>query len=177
LYTLLVVDPDVPDTLGSSFQNYLHLLQPNISLSASSSYNVNIPLDSPLVPWVPPHPQKGTPYHRYVTVLLPQAHASQPIEVAPSDVVHRLGFNVREFIAKHHLGNLAGNECVKMSMVPKTHADRVGAGMGGGIHMWRAVWDENVSRIYQDVLRLPEPRFGTPPKPDPYGGRRVSKYY
>lgn len=39
-----------------------------------------------------------------------------------------------------------------MRMVPRTYADRIGTGMSGGIHMWRAVWDQDVSKIYQKVL-------------------------
>lgn len=39
-----------------------------------------------------------------------------------------------------------------MQMVPETYKQKIGKGMAGGIHMWRAVWDEDVSTIYKDVL-------------------------
>jgi large subunit ribosomal protein L35 len=42
----------------------------------------------------------------------------------------RLGFDVRSFIQKWNLNGAKG----------------------GGAHMWRQVWDENVSLIYKDVL-------------------------
>lgn len=90
----------------------------------------------------------------------------------------RLDFNVREFVAKHGL-NLTG----------------------GGAHMWRSVWDEASSKIWQDVISMsflfsfssselrvimtvrpsaekPEPKFGHMPKPDPYAEiKGKSKYF
>jgi large subunit ribosomal protein L35 len=76
-----------------------------------------------------------------------------------------------------------------------------GAGRGGGgAHMWREIWDESVTRIYQDLLRewyslrlivfldlsrwsnakdKPEPVFGKPRRADPYrneDGTKPSKY-
>lgn len=80
--------------------------------------------------WVPPHPQRGTPYHRYVVLLLPQAHPTERISVPQLTDAGRLGFDVRAFCARHGLNG----------------------SKGGGAHMWREVWDETVSKIYRDVL-------------------------
>lgn len=114
---------------------------------------MDINLASPAVAWTPPHPQKGTPYHRYVTLLLPQLHSSQPIAIAPEDIEERSAFDVRAFMTKHQLGYYSqDDEGVQMRMVPQTYADRAGKGLAGGIHMWRAIWDEDVSKIYRDVL-------------------------
>jgi large subunit ribosomal protein L35 len=79
--------------------------------------------------YVPPHPQRGTPYHRYIILLLPQPstdHLSMP-KLLDND---RLGFNVRDFLLRYQLDG----------------------GKGGGAHMWREVWDTKVSEIYQKVL-------------------------
>ncbi|KAG9050363.1 hypothetical protein FS837_005984 [Tulasnella sp. UAMH 9824] len=174
LYTLLMVDPDVPDTDNKTFQTYVHLLKTNISLSASSSYLQDINVKGGLLPYEPPHPQKGTPYHRYVTLLLPQV---ERLNLTPADLPSgRAGFDVREFAAKHKLGYYVEGEGVSMEMVPETYKEKVGKGMGGGIHMWRAVWDEDVSRVYTDILKLPEPTYGFPPKPDRYGNLKIPKY-
>lgn len=43
----------------------------------------------------------------------------------------RLHFDVREFVARWGLD----------------------AAQGGGAHMWREIWDEQVSRIYENILR------------------------
>lgn len=99
--------------------------RPNIPLSALSP--------SPIVDmnthtkYIPPHPQKGTRYHRYTVLLFPQK-ASISVPVFSND--QRLGFSVRDFIATYDLDLSAG----------------------GGIFMWREVWDHAVSTIYRDIL-------------------------
>ncbi|KAJ7031502.1 phosphatidylethanolamine-binding protein [Mycena alexandri] len=70
LYTMLLVDPDVPDEANHTFTTFLHWLKPNIPLSAT--HVGRIPLLNTHTRYVPPHPQRGTPYHRYTTLLLPQ---------------------------------------------------------------------------------------------------------
>ncbi|KAF5389389.1 hypothetical protein D9757_004285 [Collybiopsis confluens] len=79
LYTMLMLDPDVPDEESHSFTTYLHWMKPNIPISALMSPRVNIPF--PLLnshtAYIPPHPQQGTPYHRYTILLLPQPAKSQ----------------------------------------------------------------------------------------------------
>lgn len=65
---------------------------------------------------------------------------------------------------------------------------------GGGVHMWREVWDETVSKIYADVLskwsflellwarltlrvETEEPVFGRMPKPDRYAELKATPKY
>ncbi|KAL4065768.1 phosphatidylethanolamine-binding protein [Scleroderma yunnanense] len=149
-YTLLLLDPDVPDEANGMFQTYLHWLQPNIPLSALSPSPVadmNTHTE-----YIPPHPQKGTPYHRYTVLLLPQkSHISVP--VFSRDQRH--GFSVRDFIDTYDLDLSAG----------------------GGAFMWREVWDDAVSSIYKGILGVEEPRYGKPPKPDRYAGAKARNKY
>ncbi|KAF7340205.1 hypothetical protein MVEN_01939100 [Mycena venus] len=70
LYTMLLVDPDVPDPENQTYTTFLHWLKPNIPLSAT--HTGRIPLLNTHTRYVPPHPQRGTPYHRYTLLLLPQ---------------------------------------------------------------------------------------------------------
>lgn len=109
-------------------------------ISANNGHRPNIPLSatskSPIVPappltyYVPPHPQKGSPYHRYCLFLLPQPDATQPTKIPVIKDEVRLGFNLREFCGAHGYDVSAG----------------------GGAHMWREVWNETVSDIYRDTL-------------------------
>ena len=103
--------------------------RPNIPLSAVSPAG-RIPDLNRHTPYIPPHPQRGTKYHRYTLLLLPQESYTNPISVPPLSDKERLGFDVREFIRKYGLDRRDG----------------------GGIHMWREVWDEKVSKIYKDFL-------------------------
>lgn len=100
--------------------------RPNISLSASSSV---LELSSAHIPYAPPHPQKGTPYHRYVVLLLPQSGVER-IKVSRLTEAERLGFNFRSFTEQYGL-----------------HGSQ-----GGGAHMWREVWDPTVSHIYKETF-------------------------
>ncbi|KAH8822516.1 phosphatidylethanolamine-binding protein [Flagelloscypha sp. PMI_526] len=168
LYTLLMVDYDVPDPSNQSFTSFLHWLVPNVPLSATKpGYNHRILLPKVShTPYLPPHPQKGTAYHRYATFLLPQApldgvayppngrvqdklyepgliSGSQPTSkiITLPNQIEREGFDMRAFIKEFELN----------------------PALGGGVHMFREVWDEWVSSvIYPKVLKKPEPVFGRP---------------
>ncbi|KAF9261856.1 PEBP-like protein [Marasmius fiardii PR-910] len=170
LYTMLMVDPDVPDEDNRTFTTYLHWLKPNIPLSATR--RGPIPDLNTHTTYIPPHPQRGTPYHRYTILLLPnppkssyslnvQARAERgvptseylDIPIVPDS--ERLGFNVREFAKKWGLN----------------------AALGGGYHMFRQVWDDTVTGIYAAVLGKPEPHYGLPRKEDPYAAFKTLKKY
>lgn len=111
---------------------------PNISLSSTKS---TISAEA-LLPYVPPHPQNGTPYHRYTFLLL-----AQPSELTlAAEAVEREGLDVRQFVKEHNLE-------------------------AAGISFFRQKWDKDVSAIYEQVLGQKEPRFGRAPKVDTYQGR------
>lgn len=150
LYTLLMVDPDVPDEANGTFQTYLHWLQPNVPLSATSSSPIADPNGH--TEYIPPHPQKGTPYHRYTVLLLPQK-ASVSVPVLQKD--QRYGFSVRDFIEKYELDLSAG----------------------GGAFMWREVWSDAVPTIFKEIFGSEEPKYGRPPRPDRYAEARARNKY
>lgn len=113
--------------------------------------------DAPILPYIPPHPQNGSPAHRYVVLLLPQ---SSSIPASAVSNIERLSFDVRAFINEHNLLTYttrpagqpnAPQEIVK-SGDKETPATAVDAEEGGGIAMWRARWDESVSQIYREIL-------------------------
>ncbi|KAH7881435.1 uncharacterized protein C8R40DRAFT_1164859 [Lentinula edodes] len=74
LYTMVMLDPDVPNEETRSFTTYLHWMKPNIPVSAVADPRAFISpsLLNSHTTYVPPHPQQGTPYHRYTILLLPQ---------------------------------------------------------------------------------------------------------
>ncbi|KAI0030443.1 phosphatidylethanolamine-binding protein [Vararia minispora EC-137] len=95
LYTMVMVDPDIPDEENASFTTFLHWLQPNIELPTSTQ---PLALASAHTPYIPPHPAQGSPYHRYFIALLPQTRGR--IAVKPQV---REGFNMRDFIRDYGL--------------------------------------------------------------------------
>ncbi|KAG6890996.1 hypothetical protein C0992_011273 [Termitomyces sp. T32_za158] len=162
---------DVPDEENQSFRTYLHWLKPNVPLSATTQKRIRLRGHTP---YIPPHPQQGTPYHRYVLLLLPQpplgnatytlnsearaepgVPTSQTLDIPPVEYAERANFDVRAFVQQWGL-----------DVVP-----------GGGAHMWREVWNKKVSNIYRNVLKEPEPRFGRLPKEDPYVEYKLKKRY
>lgn len=154
-----MVDPDMPNEEKQKFETYAHWLvyvcrtdfRTDVPLSLEKQ---TIPDGHPTVlSYIPPHPQKGTPYHRYTTLLF-----EQPPDARITDV-QRAPMDVAKFAQQHGL-NLAG------------------------IHFWRSEWTEDakdtVSQIYNDILKMPEPRFGYLPRQDRLKdelGQRSSKYY
>ncbi|KDR84725.1 hypothetical protein GALMADRAFT_233035 [Galerina marginata CBS 339.88] len=170
LYTMLLIDPDVPHPEAETFTTFLHWMKPNIPLSATSSNLTNL---NDHTSYIPPHPQRGTPYHRYVCLLLPQpplrasgytlAAASRAgteptsahLDIPALNTADRLGFDMRAFAERWDLDGANG----------------------GGAHMWREIWDEDVSAIYKDFLEQEEPRYGQPLKFDPYAQMKQQKKY
>lgn len=144
---------------------------PNIELSALA-HRIKVPKGN----YLPPHPQAGTPYHRYA-ILLFQNPRGEKLNLPVSDyLTTRDQFDMRSFVAQHGF-----------DMDTKGH--------GGGVFMWREVWDETVSDIYRNTLsqfklysshehrsanilsEIPEPKYGKIPKFDMYGEVKEMKKY
>ena len=106
-------------------------LRPNIPLSARLS-NARIPHLDTHTHYIPPHPQQGTPYHRYITLLLQQPSAAEEISVPIFSEDQRIGFNLRTFMQKYGLNGTNGS----------------------GAHMFRQIWNQDVSKIYTDILSM-----------------------
>ncbi|KAF5314108.1 hypothetical protein D9611_006945 [Ephemerocybe angulata] len=171
LYTLLMVDPDVPDPERAGYKTYLHWMCPNVELSAARAGRLT-GLNGHTA-YVPPHPQRGTPYHRYTVLLLPQPPvegerysrnlearavreggvSSRRLDIPVVGEGERAGFDVRKFV------------------------EEWGLGMEGGAHMFREVWGAATSKVYEEVLKQPEPVFGRPRKEDRYADIRGRKKY
>lgn len=115
----------------------------------SALHQIRIPDLNSHTPYIPPHPQRGTPYHRYILLLLPQspllgssytrnaearAQSGSPtsvhLDIPPLTDAERRRFNVRAFAQQWGLNGAKG----------------------GGVHMWRELWSEAVSKIYADIL-------------------------
>jgi hypothetical protein len=105
------------------------LCRPNVPISSTSASPLSLP--EPLVSYIPPHPQNGTPYHRYTILLLAQPDPGEKLSIPSIPSNDRAGFNLRQFIAQ-------------WGFKPES---------GGGAHFWRELWNPAVSDIYREHLR------------------------
>ena len=127
LVTIAVVDPDVPNLETDGFDFRCHYLAANIPLEPTNPhiYLSKLAADSQVIlPWMPPHAQKGSPYHRLVIFVLQQQDGKE-IDVQASrgkEVAH--GFNLRSFVTRDKLQ-------------PKTAT------------MFRNVWDDNTRSVME----------------------------
>ncbi|KAJ3980247.1 phosphatidylethanolamine-binding protein, partial [Lentinula detonsa] len=191
LYTMVMLDPDVPDQETRSFTTYVHWMKPNIPVSAVAEPRAFISpaLLNSHTTYVPPHPQQGTPYHRYTILLLPQPPKtiySRNVEakffkdLAKHNLEYetigkhsqRRGFNLRKFVREWGTQVNGG----KGLDSEKNHAIVV----GGGVHMFREVWDETVTGVFKTSVAKGgkiEERYTLPKKVDRYEGLKgVRKY-
>ncbi|KAI7907827.1 phosphatidylethanolamine-binding protein [Cokeromyces recurvatus] len=145
LYTLMLVDPDSPDVENKTYQQYCHWLLSNVPLSTTSTI---IKGGDSILDYIPPHPQKGTKYHRYTLIVCEQPNEGQ--EKVDIKVNSRDHFDVKGLVQSYAL---------------KTT----------GATFFRQVWDEQVSKIYNEILKQNEPIYGKPPKVERYIQRTV--YY
>ena len=104
--TVAVVDADVPDLDADAFASRCHFLAANVPLAATRP-DVNLAaLDAHehvVLPWLPPHAQKGSPYHRLAILVLEQRDA-RPLDLAAlRERETREGFNVRSLKLRQKL--------------------------------------------------------------------------
>lgn len=141
---------DVPDPANFTYRQKLHWLVPNIPVTAATrlfpSSSASLPASSPLhhatlpaevVPYLPPHPHKGTRAHRYALVLL--AH-DRPVKVSESEI-DRDSFVLRDFMKSEAF------EAPKWGAVTGKKVEVA------GLTFFRAAWDEEVcGHIWKDII-------------------------
>ncbi|KAL2266501.1 hypothetical protein VTJ83DRAFT_5853 [Remersonia thermophila] len=186
LISIVVVDADVPNPETDAFNKRLHYLATNIpwnptlsslplsrigadptaasSSSSSASSAASAQQGALAVPWLPPHSQKGAPYHRLAIFVL--QHSNN----APLDPN-----KLRE------LYDGAGREGFSL----KSFRDKFGV-TPVGFTMFRTVWDENTADVMArhglpgaDIeFRQPRVRSLKPPrKPRGWEAKRQGPKY
>jgi large subunit ribosomal protein L35 len=127
LVSVAVIDSDVPNLQKDGFDFKCHFLASNIAIDATHRIiNLsNLSKDEQLLlPWLPPHAQKGSPYHR-LSVFVLQQKDNIPIDLSvASQHAKRENFILRSFIDRHLLKPI-------------------------GVHLFRTQWDAGMV----DVMR------------------------
>ncbi len=125
LVSIAVVDSDVPNVQTNDFGYRCHFLACNITITPTQRM-INLAALSKseqiLLPWIPPHAQKGSPYHRLSVFVLHQKD-NIPIDVGvASQHVQADGFLLRSFVARHLVEPI-------------------------GVHLFRTKWDEGTAEV------------------------------
>ncbi|WVQ83653.1 hypothetical protein IAT38_005795 [Cryptococcus sp. DSM 104549] len=150
LHTLLVVDPDAPDHENHSFQQRVLYLKQDIPISVVDG-EVDLmskEIGKEVLGWEPPSPERGTPYHRYVFLVIRQSP-----EAGSLPTPAREAFDVRAFLSAQSL---------------TSHAVT-------GVSLFRAEWsaeeDEFINSVFRDLRGEPAgaPVYGKVPKAVRYG--------
>ncbi|KAI5816060.1 phosphatidylethanolamine-binding protein [Pyronema omphalodes] len=104
LCTVAVIDLDVPNVEMDRFEYRLHWLVSNIPLShtQTQAFGTGAKPSDQIVQWLPPHVQKGAPYHRYALVVLRQEDKLDAVALKESNI-KRDRFVLRSFQAKNKL--------------------------------------------------------------------------
>ncbi|KAJ2697214.1 mitochondrial 54S ribosomal protein YmL35 [Coemansia sp. IMI 203386] len=150
LHTLAMIDLDEPFEEQQTFREQFHWIVSNVPFSMNQ-IKADIGAGNVLLPYIPPHPAKGTPVHRYAVVALEQPENGQQ-RIDSADVSRDMV--LRDFVAQHSLRTV-------------------------GISFFRASWNESVDAVYREVLNLPPPSYGQMPIPDNTigpDGRRINLY-
>ncbi|PKI84094.1 mitochondrial 54S ribosomal protein YmL35 [Malassezia vespertilionis] len=148
MYTVMMVDPDAPHS--DSFQTYVHWMVTNVPLSATK--NTLPQSHTPALSYIPPHPQQGTPYHRYTTLLFEQCGSEVP-------AISREQTTLQEVLERYHL------------VLRGIHFWRA---------RWTEKNKGVINKIYKEILHKEVPRYGQLPREDRLKddlGVRHSKYY
>lgn len=127
LVSVVVMDADVPNVEEDAFGKRVHYIASNIELSPTKT---SIPLGRVTdkeqlgVSWLPPHAQKGAPYHRMAIFILEQKPG---VKLDASTIAElykekRDGFSLKSFRDKFDLKPF-------------------------GFTMFRTVWDDNMASL------------------------------
>lgn len=141
LYTIAVIDPDVPDVSKDGFDYRCHFLASNIKISPTQTSIRFAELDEQsqtILPWLPPYSQKGLPYQRLAIFILEQplinpgaeptvGMRSQPLDVA---ALQKGKYAQRENFILRSL-------CTTQNLKPV------------GVDLFRTQWDEGTAGVMQ----------------------------
>ncbi|KAL8786175.1 MAG: hypothetical protein Q9213_002945 [Squamulea squamosa] len=127
--SIVVVDPDIPNVGTDSFDSRCHFCAINIPISPTSTSVplARLPDDAQTIrPWLPPHAQKGSPYHRLVVFILEQTDGQRLDPQVLKRTLESQGahFNIRSYMDRIHS---------KLT----------------GIHLFRTKWDDGTAGVMQ----------------------------
>lgn len=125
LVSVVVIDSDVPNLETDHFEYRCHFLAVNIPISpvkTSLSFSKLSQKSQVVLPWLPPHALKGSPYHRLSIFVLEQPERKVLDVASLRQREQRPKFNLRSFNDRHLVKPI-------------------------GVHLFRNIWDESTAEV------------------------------
>ncbi|KAK0728283.1 putative ribosomal protein [Lasiosphaeria miniovina] len=134
LMTIAVIDSDVPDAESDGFKWRCHFLAANIPWDPTKTHlalrHIGVRAEGDVaVPWLPPHSQLGSPYHR-LSVFVLQQRPDETLDVAQLKELYDGDAESRKAFGIKGLRDRFGLEPV-------------------GFNMFRTVWDDNTAAVME----------------------------
>ncbi|KAH3688826.1 hypothetical protein WICPIJ_000186 [Wickerhamomyces pijperi] len=129
-YTILIVNPDVPDIENNTYKTQIAWGLSNLSITYNDNFINPAKLlkdegkYNEIISYLPPVPEKNLPAQRFVTWVFRQGEQSLDIQLQKRD------FDIRQFV-----------EDFKLEAI--------------GAHIWRSEWDLNVREV-RELYGLPQ---------------------
>lgn len=125
--SIVVIDPDVPNVETDGFDSRCHFLAVNVPIAPDATYIALSGLANGaqiLRPWLPPHAQKGSPYHRLAVLIYEQK------DEVMSNTREKISHKVKdEFKLSRFTRNLKDQPI--------------------GAHLFRTIWDDGMGGVMQ----------------------------
>ncbi|RKP24584.1 hypothetical protein SYNPS1DRAFT_29658 [Syncephalis pseudoplumigaleata] len=175
LYTLLLVDPDDPYPEMRTYRTRVHWLVMNIPLDLMTS-TIAADAGQTVLPYLPPHPAKGTKKHRYTLILLEQPSSSSSSSAITQAESESGQLTSDSTVSKTDTSSTRAIDEAILARTADLLADRI-VDVGGFIHQhqltprgltfFRCEWEPSTDAIYKEHLNMVAPRYGRVPKLDP----------
>lgn len=140
LYTIAVINPDVPNVAADAFDRRCHFLACNIPVSPTNTLVQlgRLSEDQVVLPWLPAYSQKGLPYQRMSIWVLEQPPRGQ-LPAGSNDVLPSAPLDVRALKENEKSGTREGFNL--RGFVAHTKVQPV------GVDLFRTVWDEGTAGV------------------------------
>lgn len=143
LYTVVVIDSDVPDLINDGFGMRCHGIFTNFEVEPTkTTLDLSKNTEGTVLSWLAPHAMKGSPYHRLSILLLqhPLGTDGQPMRLNPEAC--------QKFFPKRDGLNLR-------SIMDKLRVNFTESGKGQfqpvGVTLFRTEWDEDTERVMRSA--------------------------
>lgn len=149
LYTIAVINSDVPNVKRDGFEYRCHFLACNVPISPTKGFVHFEKLDQEnqvVLPWLPAYAQKGAPYQRMSIWVLEQPPAEEVAagsgEVSPSKII-----DLPQTTSKSHSQHKANKKFIERDgFVLRGLADRYCL-KPVGVDLFRTQWDEGTAGV------------------------------